>query len=347
MKTTNPHIIGDERIKVLHIIQGKHFGGAEQVILTLVKSWDQRHVSPYVCCLDNGLLEKKLHNAGIPCFVIQMGSRFDLAIPLVKMLKLIHAEKFDIIHTHSVRSNLIGRIAALISKTKCITHLHSPVERDFADPKRGSINETIDSITRPIASKYIAVSKSLKSEMIEKGMHISKIKTIYNAVDISSFRGTPRYGNTNGNIRKEFSIPNNGFLIALIALIRPRKGVEVLIKAAKPVLKRCPHTYFLIVGSDDISENPAYGKDLRKLAETLGISSRIIFTGFRNDIATILNRCDLLVLPSLFGEGLPMVVLEAMACGVPVIATNIEGVPEIIEDGINGFIVEPGDMHGR
>lgn len=334
--------MGEERINVLHIIQGKHFGGAEQVVLTLAKSVDRCVISPFVCCLYKGLFFKKLIEAGIPCFVIQMNTRLDLMIPLYKLIKLMQTLNIDIIHTHSVRSNMLGRIAALLLKAKCVTHLHSPIARDFADMKRGKINEIIDSITRPITSKTIAVSKSLQNEMLEKGMRESKIVTIYNAIDLYSLQNALGYQNPNGDIRKEYNIPQSAFIVVLVALLRPRKGVEILISAAEMVLRRCPNAYFLIVGSDDISEDPQYGSNLRRMVDNLNLSSRFVFTGFRNDIPNILNRCDLMVLPSLFGEGLPMVILEAIACGVPIIATKVEGIPEIIEDGINGFIVEAG-----
>ena len=97
------------------------------------------------------------------------------------------------------------------------------------------------------------------------------------------------------------------------------------------------------MGSDDISEDPEYGKRLRTLKSRLGLDSNVIFTGFRSDVPAILSQCDLMVLPSLFGEGLPMVILEAMAMGVPVIASKVEGIPEVVEEGVNGFLVEPGD----
>lgn len=330
-------------ISVLHIIQGKHFGGAEQVVLTLSKCADPGQVIPSVVCLSKGLLLEKLAAANIPNFLIPMKSKTDIIAPLYKTIRLIKAKHIDIIHTHSVRSNLIGRLASFCTRRKCVTHLHSPILRDFADLRRGRINETIDRTTRPIAARHIAVSHSLRKEMIQRGLAPGKIVTVHNVPDLDSLKlSIPPTGSKQG-VRQEYHIPQNAFVLVLVALLRPRKGVEVLIRAMQKVVQHFPDTHLLLVGNDDISEDPDYGNRLRRLTAELGLESNVAFVGFRNDIPEILSQSDLMVLPSLFGEGLPMVILEAMAMGVAVVASRAEGIPEIIVDGKNGFLVEPGD----
>jgi glycosyltransferase involved in cell wall biosynthesis len=333
-------------LKVLHLIQGKHFGGAEQVVLSISKSFDPRLVSSSVCCLSNGLLLKKLRDYDIPAYIIPMRSEIDIAVPLIKFIKLAISSKINIIHTHSVRSNLIGRLSAFFVQKKCVTHLHSPVLRDFADFKRGRRNEFIDSLTRPIANHYIAVSHSLRREQITRGMDPTKITTIHNGFDLDNFNIEASQNHRYSSIKKEYGLPDDAILLVLVALIRPRKGVEVIIRAVNNLKNRFPKVFLVIVGDDNISEDPLYGRKLRELVSTLEIESRVIFTGFREDVISILKQSDLMILPSLFGEGSPMVILEAMAMGLPAIASDIEGVPEIVCDGVNGFLVKPGDADG-
>jgi glycosyltransferase involved in cell wall biosynthesis len=327
-------------VRVLHIIQGKHFGGAEQVVFTLSKCFDPGSVTPAVLCLSDGILRSKLEEARLRNFLIPMRSKGDIPLPLLKTIALIRREKIDIVHTHTVRSNLIGRMAAVLSGRRCVTHLHSPVKRDFADQRRNRFNDLVDSGTRSAASLYIAVSNSLREEMIREGMPEGKIVTVYNALDLKSQESQ---AGINSGIRGRYNIPTDAFVIVMVALLRPRKGPDLLIAAMKKVVERYPNTYLLVVGSDDMSEEPGFGKKIRKLAVDLKIDDKIVFMGFRNDIPSVLKECNLMALPSRFGEGLPMVILEAMAAGVPVLASSVEGVPEIIEDGINGFLVSPGN----
>ena len=202
---------------------------------------------PSVVCLSKGLLLEKLGAANIPNFLIPMKSKTDIIAPLYKTMRLIKKKRIDIIHTHTVRSNLIGRLAAVGTFRKCVTHLHSPILRDFADLKRGRINETIDRMTRPIAARYIAVSHSLRKEMIQRGLAPRKILTVHNVPDLDSLKLSIRHTGSKPNIRQEYHMPQNAFLLVLVALLRPRKGVEVLIKAMKKVLQYFPDTHLLLV----------------------------------------------------------------------------------------------------
>jgi glycosyltransferase involved in cell wall biosynthesis len=179
--------------------------------------------------------------------------------------------------------------------------------------------------------------------MILSGISAQRVFRIHNALDPKYLAGLDRPATDRSIIREEFNIPPGAFVIVMVALLRPRKGAEILIQAMAAVKAIFPNCFLLIVGNDDISEIPGYGTRLRKLASEVGLKPNIAFIGFRNDVRYILQECDLMVLPSLYGEGLPMVILEAMASGLPVIASRVEGVPEIIEDGVNGFMVNPGD----
>lgn len=332
-------------IKVLHIIQGKHFGGAEQVVYILSKCADRNHVTPAVLCLSDGLLFKKLKHSVISCFLIPMKSKGNILIPVLKTAKLIKKEQIDIVHTHTVRSNLIGRLAAFLTRRKCVTHVHHHILREFADIRRGKFNLFIDACTKPLAAKYIAVSNSLRNNLIKRGMSHENIVAIQNALDPDTLTLlNPSKSHSKNRIRAELKIPENAFVLTVIALLRPLKGVDLIIRAMKSLLKHYPELFLLIVGNDAISEVPNYANKLKSLANNLGVDSNVIFTGFRENVCEILNQSDLFVLPSRSAEGSPMVIREAMAVGVPVVASDVDGINDLIKDGVNGLLFMPGDV---
>jgi glycosyltransferase involved in cell wall biosynthesis len=126
----------------------------------------------------------------------------------------------------------------------------------------------------------------------------------------------------------------------MVALIRPRKGIEVLLQAFRDVWHRHPETRLDVIGG---FETPEYETQVRDLTRQLGLESAVRWKGFTRDVTSALREMDALVLPSLFGEGMPMVVLEALAVGLPVIATRVEGTPEVIRDGREGYLAQPAD----
>ena len=137
--------------------------------------------------------------------------------------------------------------------------------------------------------------------------------------------------------------PRGPWNLVCVALVRPRKGIEDLLTALAILRGQGLPVRLRVVGP---FESPAYEAQLKDCAERLGVAEIIEWTGFVSDVTAQLQQADLLVLPSLFGEGLPMVVLEAMACGVPVVGTRVEGVPEAIRDGQDGLLAEPHDPPG-
>src|SRR5690606_4342942 len=132
--------------------------------------------------------------------------------------------------------------------------------------------------------------------------------------------------------------PSGRWTLGMVALFRPRKGVELLLEALSLLRKQGLDVCLRAIGE---FETPEYERQVRGLAQTLGLEPWIDWTGFCSNVPAALPALDALVLPSLFGEGLPMVLLEAMASGVPVVATRVEGVPEAIVDGVEGVLVEP------
>lgn len=231
---------------------------------------------------------------------------------------------------------MVGRLAAKITQVPVITHIHSPTLREDTNFLKNKFNAFIDGLTSKWTDVYITVSHSLKRELIKQGVSERKIVVVHNGIELERLNSNLK----RGNIRKEFNIASHIPIAAMIALFRPRKGAEYFLKAARGVIKVIPESKFFFIGSGE-TEN--YLSSLKELTFNLGLSENVIFTGFRDDIFDVLASIDVLVIPSLFGEGLPFVLLEAMAVGKPVVATPVEGISEVIRKKETGFLVPPKD----
>jgi phosphatidylinositol alpha-mannosyltransferase len=163
---------------------------------------------------------------------------------------------------------------------------------------------------------------------------------VANGVPVGSL---PAAGSATEQVRDEFSVASDAFLIGMLANFRPRKGTEVLIEAVARARARGISLHLLLIGEPFRQQGLDYGEQLRERAAAAGVSDVMTMTGFRADAESLLAGLDLFVLPSLFGEGLPMVLLEAMGIGVPVVSTPIEGIGDVVQDGRTGWLVPPGD----
>jgi glycosyltransferase involved in cell wall biosynthesis len=207
-----------------------------------------------------------------------------------------------------------------------VYHVHSPAGRDSTRRLQNQINAFLERRSARGANRLIAVSPSVRSYMLEQGFPAGQVVCVPNGVpriDVSPRRETPM-----------------SWTLGMSALFRPRKGVEVLLEALAIVRANGYDVRLRAIGP---FETPAYEAQVRTLAASLRLGDSIHWTGFVTDVASELARIDALVLPSLFGEGLPMVVLEAMAAAVPVIASQVEGVPDAVRDRKDGLLVEPGN----
>jgi len=186
-----------------------------------------------------------------------------------------------------------------------------------------------------IIKRVVAVSNFVKKRLVKSGINRDKVKTIYNGIDLNRYNHSGRVAK--GRLRDELNIPQDTLIISTIANLIPEKGIDCLLEAAKQVLLKSKNTLFLIVGA---------GKEmsfLKKLSQDLGITDHVIFLGFRDDMESILSSTDIFVCPSIWKEAFGLVIAEAMGCAKPVIASKVGGIPELVEDGITGILVPPGD----
>jgi glycosyltransferase involved in cell wall biosynthesis len=197
------------------------------------------------------------------------------------------------------------------------------------------MNSQLERFLIPLTTQYIAVCDSLGKEMVKRGVPTSRLAVIRNGIDVQNYI----QGDGTG-LRLLLGLKEQQPLIGTIALLRPRKGIDVLLKAIPIVAKVIPQARFVVIGDP---ENSKYGEYLRALSQNLKITGHVDFVSFRQDISDVLASLDIFVLPSLFGEGLPLVILEAMAAAKPVVGTSIEGIREAMVHGVTGFLVPPHD----
>jgi glycosyltransferase involved in cell wall biosynthesis len=255
-----------------------------------------------------------------------MRARFDIR-PAWQLARLVREENYSLIHTHTPRAALIGGIAARLAGVPLVHHVHSPTGRDSTRRFQDGINARIERYSIAHAAAVIAVSQSLGQYAAAQGVAPAKIHVVPNGVPVLGPLA-PR------------SAPRDAWTIGSVALFRPRKGLEVLLDSLA-ALRAAGHNVRLRAVGD--FETAAYRGQIDAQVARLEIAPFIEWTGFTQDVPSELARLDLFVLPSLFGEGLPMVVLEAMAAGVPVVGTRVEGVPEAIRDGFDGVLARPND----
>lgn len=319
------------RLKVLHIIGGGEFGGAERHVLTLLRFFDRQQVDARLACLFAAPLAGEARQEGIATEVFAMRGKLDLGqVPAIA--SYLRKEQIDIVHTHGVRANLMGRLAAGMARTPhVVTTVHSVLAMDYTSLLDRWVNQFCEWTTRRWTEKFIAVSRGLARALLASGLPAEKVTVIYNGLDLSQFRQ-----GAGDKVRAEFGLKPGQPAVGVVARLHPVKGHEFFLQAAAEISRDFPAARFFVVGCG--AHRPA----LEGLTARLGIGDAVVFTGFRRDAADVTAALDVLVVPSL-SEGFGLTAVEAMALGKPVLATRVGGLPEIVTSGENGLLVPPGD----
>ena len=327
--------------RVLHVINGEHYAGAERVQDLLAAELPGLGFEVGLACLKPDRFPKLRHTTDAPLYELPMRHRFDLRV-VWRLVRIVRREGYELLHAHTPRSAMIASAASIIARVPLVHHVHSPTAHDSTRRWRGRINAWVERLSLRRASALITVSNSLKQHVRQRGFGDELVSVVPNGVPgpkrgrssflRSTLRAVPEP-------EKELR-PLFVWTLGMVALFRPRKGIEVLLQALAALRSQGVAVRLRAVGGFETAE---YEREIKSLAAKLGLNDCVEWTGFTRDVDAELARMDLFVLPSLFGEGLPMVVLEAMAAGVPVVATRVEGTPEAIRDGCDGLIAEPDD----
>lgn len=330
LEAPNSHVLPSRAppgvARVLHVINGEHYAGAERVQDLLALRLAEFGYEVGFACVKPGRFPEVRKSREAPLHELHSSSRLDPRAAW-NLLGIIRREGYALVHAHTPRSLLAARPAALLAGVPLVYHVHSPTSRDTTHRLRNWLNTAAERACLAGVPKLVAVSESLGRHMRASGFAANRICVVHNGVPAAA------------PVERRMP-PASCWTLGTVALFRPRKGLEVLLDALALLRNDGLDVSLRAIGS---FETPAYESEIKSHAERLGVLPHVEWTGFTRDVNSELARLDLFVLPSLFGEGLPMVVLEAMAAGVPVVATRVEGVPEAIRDGFDGLLSAPGD----
>ncbi|HEX8472994.1 MAG TPA: glycosyltransferase [Pyrinomonadaceae bacterium] len=340
MEATVSGVRPANKTRLLWLIDSLAMGGAERLVPVFARRLDASRFELHVACLKvigGNPLAAELAAAGVPVTVLNARNLRD-ASAFARLLRLVREREIDVIHTHLTYSDVWGRLAARLLRRAVVSTLHVEsylTAGDVAHGRGHAVERLASFVRRHFGQTVIAVSEALRRQQIARGFPPARIVTMHNGIDLSKFE-LP-HDSSRASRRAEFGIPHDAPLSITVAVLREGKGHELLIAASKRVLERVPEAHFLFVGGG------ALESALRRRAEESGVSGRVHFTGMRGDVAELLAASDLFVLPSLDFDALPTAIIEAMACGLAVIATKAGGAAEIVRHGETGLLLESPD----
>jgi len=251
-----------------------------------------------------------------------------LARTVLWLARVIHQGKYDLVHINSHRIGLACTLAARLTGVPIIWHIHEIYQ---TTPMRRRI---IVGLVRHLPDAIVAVSDAVATQLTP----CSKLRRIYNGIDASAYAAQADWK----AVRREFNFGPQDVVVGCMGRLSAQKGQNIFLQAASLVAAMHPEARFLVVGDEALGE-AGFRARLEALTGELGLNGRVFFAGYRSDAASVLAAMDLFVHPTVIPDSLPMVILETMALGKPVVATATGGTPELVEEGRTGLLVPAGD----
>lgn len=322
--------MSEGRARVLYLAHAFMVGGAEEMVLNLVRHLPARFEPVVVCINRAGPIGAEIEATGVPFRVLGLTPGFARPFDIVRLRDALFELEPQIVHTFLLTASLYGRFAAMLARVPIVIGsevniyerkrpLHTLAERWLM---RGT--DAVVTSAEAVRDFYVT----------QIGADRSKVEVIYNAVDWAQLETTM----TRDELRSSCGIPGDVPLAGIIARLTEQKAHRILFEA---LARHAPlaTVHVMVVGDGELRD------ELRRHVESLGLQSRVHFVGARRDLGNILAAMDVFVMPSLW-EGLPLSLVLAMGAGLPVVATNVAGIPEIVRHGESGLLVGPGDIDG-
>jgi glycosyltransferase involved in cell wall biosynthesis len=305
-------------MKIVHLVIGGDVAGGQLVALRLARAARTRGDDVAFVAPEHGPFTELAAREGFPVAILPLRRSFQLGAAW-RLARLLRRRRADVLHTHTLAAaNVLARLAGAVARVPVVSHLH--IENHFRPATRWLLAR-LDNATARLAARLVAVSEDTKRAYERQGYPRGRIEVVYNGVDLPA----------NGDFRR--NVPAR---IGEVARLFDVKGQRELLHA----LARLPEVRLVLAGRD-LEQGGAFQDELERESERLGIRERVEF-GFHEDVPALLETLDVVALPS-WTEGLPLVLLEAMARGRPVVATPVGGTPELVTDGETGLLVPPRD----
>lgn len=318
-------------MKVLHLIGGGDVGGAKTHVLSLVKELS-KHIDVKLISFRKGVFADDAKAMGIDVEVIQSGN---ILKDIRKVISIVRNENFIMTHSHGAKANMIAVLVSRYTKVPTVTTVHSDYRLDYLQSfiKRVTFG-IINTIALRFIDYYVAVSKNFKDMLVNRKFLSNRIFTVYNGIDFDQDVGT--YDRNEFAKKYNISINPSDILVGILVRLTPVKGLSVFINAAKEVVKKNPNVKFLIGGEGEER------KSLESKVNSMGLSNNVLFLGFVNNSYEFMSSIDINVLTSI-SESFPYSILEGTILKRATVSSNVGGLPDLIDHGVNGFLFNPGD----
>jgi len=315
-------------LRILYFSSFSHYRyGGQRSLYQLVCNLDRKAFEPHVIVPSEGELAGRLRDRGVAVSAVDLpkvtpGQAWSCWSALRRVRAIIREGGFRIVHTDGPRNTLYGGIAAALARVPLVWHV------------RSSDRDPYDRLLYRLCSKIILVAGALRGRF-DFARGDAKFVTIHNGVDLDAFRAGARPSPPAG-----LEIRDDETVLVCAGRVEPMKGQACLVEALGKLRERRLSLRLLLCG--EIADE-GYREHCEEIGRRCGIADRVRFLGHRDDIAEVLAAADLVVMPSLSGEAFPRAVIEAMAMGRPVVATDVGGTREAIDEGVTGHVVPPGD----
>lgn len=310
-------------LRILHTEWSDGWGGQERRVVNEIAGMIQRGHHVVLATRPQCRIAKEAAARGIPVFFVDMKSKFDFG-SVFKLARYLRAEHIQIVNTHSGIDSWQGAFAAKLARVPVLVrtrHLNLPLKRSWHN------------FVHYMADQIISCGDSMKQFLIES-CHFpeSQITSIPTGVDFNTFK--PNLDRS--TVRQSLGIPDTAFVIAMVGIIRGVKRHTIALEAFQQILQKLPDARLLLAGEGPMRP------DMERLAQTLGIADHVLFLGHREDVPNLMAASDVLLLTSR-SEGVPQAVTQALGLGIPVVATQVGGVPELVQHEKTGLLVPAED----